>query len=469
MKAIKQIFFFLLFAAVAKSTFAQQANKKPLPRTLKEGMQMKLHEITSHEKNLFPAKKTRGSSRLIARANRMYNGASFALADSFQYMYNSNYGYDPTKETFDDDYINTFLYYNQNNLYDVSMHYMDIGGPVMLTDSTVNTFGANHKLLNSYNDYFMGGVAVTYNYQYNANEKKIVELDSINDNGTIDKFKYNFTYNANGKVLELRGSVWNAGAWAEEELDTLVYDGSGNLTQVLGYTYDVPNAVWVKSFNVSYTYSAANKILLEVNQSWNGTGWDNDYRTENIYNAGNKLLSITNSSWNAGNWEYDYKDSFIYAAGTYPATTMSINWDNMANVWVNASRNDYTYNAGNQIETILNNNWNTMNNAWEISDSATLYYQNFTPEAVGTVNTLSADIKLYPVPVSDILNIDVSLPETQKTEIVILDIAGNQVMKKISNTEAKYNETLNTASLPAGNYILLLKGEKGSLSRKFSK
>ncbi len=469
MKSIRNIFCLLLFVLAAKGVFAQHSNKKPLPVNLKERMHIKLQEITAQEKNLFPVKKTRSSSRLIARANRMYNGATYDITDSFTYAYNSNYGYDPTPETFETDYINTYLYYNQNNLYDASKHYMSMGGPLTLSDSTANTFGGNHKLVNNYTDNFAFGMQETYNYQYNANEKKTVELDSMYNNGTINKFKYTFAYNANGKVIELRGSSWDAGAWVEEELDTLIYDGTGRLTQVKVYSYDIPNAIWVNDYLMNYTYNAGNKITAEIAQAWNGASWDNDYKTENIYNAGNKLLSVTSSSWDGANWVYDSKDSFIYAAGNYPVTAINIYWDDMANAWVNSYKNDYTYNAANQIETILNHSWNTGTNTWDISDNATLYYQNYTPESVNTVSELSAELTLYPVPVQDILNIEVSLAEKQNTEIIILDITGNPVLTKVSNTDAKFLQVLNTASLPSGNYILLLKGEKGTLSRKFTK
>ncbi|MCC7029473.1 MAG: hypothetical protein IT257_04140, partial [Chitinophagaceae bacterium] len=137
MKSIHSLFLLLLCALFAESSFAQQTNKQTQPATLKEGMRKKLAAITSAERNFFPAKKTRSASRLIAATYRNYDGAAFLVSDSMTYSYNSNYGYDPTFETFDTDFTNTYLYYNQNNLYDLSLHYSEVGGPLVLTDSTV--------------------------------------------------------------------------------------------------------------------------------------------------------------------------------------------------------------------------------------------------------------------------------------------------------------------------------------------
>jgi hypothetical protein len=466
----KQSLLLLLFCALcAECSFAQQSYKNIKPASLKEGMRKKLTIITAGERNLFSAKKSRSASRLTAATYRNYNGAAFDISDSMTYSYISNYGYDPTPETFDFDYISTYLYYNQNNLYDLSKHYSDMGGPIALSDSTVNTFGGSHKLLNSFNDYFTGGVQHVTSIQYNGNEKKIMELDSLYDNGSVNMYKYLFAYNANGKTIELRGSEWIAGAWVEQEIDSLFYDMSGALTQVTVYSYDIPNAVWVNDYKMSYTYNGANKLASSISQIWNGAAWDNDYKTEYIYGAGSKLASQTNSTWNALNWEYESKDSFTYAAGSYPITWLSLYWDNNLNTWNNGSKNDYTYNASNQIETMLSQSWDMVGNVWEPTNNNTYYYQNYTPESVTAKNSLAAELSLYPVPAQDVLNVVVALETSQHTEIIILDLKGNPVMKAAAHQDAIYHDAINIASLPAGHYILLLQGEKGTYSKMFIK
>jgi hypothetical protein len=82
---------------------------------------------------------------------------------------------------------------------------------------------------------------------------------------------------------------------------------------------------------------------------------------------------------------------------------------------------------------------------------------------------LEVDIAMYPVPVQNLLNVDVTLPEKQNSEILVLDMTGKQVLKSVYNMSAEFHAVLSTSSLAPGSYLFILKGEKGVLSRKFAK
>jgi uncharacterized delta-60 repeat protein len=76
-------------------------------------------------------------------------------------------------------------------------------------------------------------------------------------------------------------------------------------------------------------------------------------------------------------------------------------------------------------------------------------------------NTL--ELNIFPNPATNLSYLNFTLTETDVLNVELIDLQGRmilQILKKQSFDKGKHNEPLNLSSLPPGNYILLLRGNK---------
>ena len=72
------------------------------------------------------------------------------------------------------------------------------------------------------------------------------------------------------------------------------------------------------------------------------------------------------------------------------------------------------------------------------------------------------DLKIYPNPVEDVLHI--SVQNNTIEQLTVIDGNGRVILEKIDNVEL-----INLSHLPSGLYLLQIKTEKGSISKKIIK
>ena len=102
------------------------------------------------------------------------------------------------------------------------------------------------------------------------------------------------------------------------------------------------------------------------------------------------------------------------------------------------------------------------NNSFGMKTPAYFCVDNFTTNetGVGVANTQTVAAKVYPVPATSVLNIDLTDDNTQVVSVI--DMKGSVVFTE--NITAKHIE-INTSSLPAGAYILKLSGVNNASMR----
>jgi hypothetical protein len=83
-------------------------------------------------------------------------------------------------------------------------------------------------------------------------------------------------------------------------------------------------------------------------------------------------------------------------------------------------------------------------------------------------NKLTADVKLFPNPTSDKLNITLSNSKITKGQLEIFDISGNKV-KSLNEVDFSSGYTMEISDLAKGQYIVKLITSEGVISRKFLK
>ena len=74
---------------------------------------------------------------------------------------------------------------------------------------------------------------------------------------------------------------------------------------------------------------------------------------------------------------------------------------------------------------------------------------------------------IYPNPVKDVLNFEISLNNKEKIDVSIFSIEGNCVLKKMINGDLGVNLLgINTDNFSPGVYIIRIKFKSESISRK---
>jgi Ricin-type beta-trefoil lectin domain-like/Secretion system C-terminal sorting domain/PKD domain len=107
------------------------------------------------------------------------------------------------------------------------------------------------------------------------------------------------------------------------------------------------------------------------------------------------------------------------------------------------------------------------NQQWQIVDIGTARPANANQAIVSAEGAVSKQLKIYPNPVSDMLNIDLPVLVTRDAVIQILDINSQVVLsKKINN---KTVQLVDVSKLPNGVYLLKVQDGKNIITSKFSK
>lgn len=81
------------------------------------------------------------------------------------------------------------------------------------------------------------------------------------------------------------------------------------------------------------------------------------------------------------------------------------------------------------------------------------------------------DVKVYPNPLNNLLNVSYNLPILGKVLLEIYDYTGKLLIRKDMGSLNKGNhiDQLNTTKLSSGIYVLTIKGEQSSISKKIIK
>ncbi|MBK6783737.1 MAG: T9SS type A sorting domain-containing protein [Saprospiraceae bacterium] len=82
---------------------------------------------------------------------------------------------------------------------------------------------------------------------------------------------------------------------------------------------------------------------------------------------------------------------------------------------------------------------------------------------------LVADVEIFPNPTSDILNITVTSETNNDYWMLINDINGKLIDKRMYNNTSMFKASIKTADLPAGEYLITITSKDGVASRKFIK
>ncbi|RYZ50477.1 MAG: T9SS type A sorting domain-containing protein [Sphingobacteriales bacterium] len=450
---------------IPQNTEAQYAS---LPAPLQQTIQRTHYTAPHHplyythvqQTNEGLQKTTNTQSRLLAYEYSEYNGTNFQNKDTVKYNYSGNN-------------MGEWMGVMNYDSY-VGMKY-DAGGTIYDFDNqAIQTFDANGNVLDRTFNMWDAGNAnwASYArdiYSYNSMNQKLTQQrqpwNSSVSNWGNDTL-YEFTYDtSNHRLLFMEGKTWNdtGNYWNVSFRYGYTYDVNGDiLTETLQY-WSVPDVNYKNESRYKYTYNNG-RMINSTFQTWNPgiNNWVNNQQMNYTYNTMGERTDATVQNWlvGPGAWENHMKYNYTYDANHNVLTETSQNWTSGA--FENARRTNFTYNTFDQPTAITTEGWNS--GAWTNdmnSTMYTLYYEELLDVPALTQN----ESRIYPVPASSVINIELNWNKAETVNIAMIDAQGRVVKQWNDHVSGAYTKAVSIDDLASGSYWVKISGSAATTTK----
>jgi len=285
------------------------------------------------------------------------------------------------------------------------------------------------------------GVRSRIIYTWNGNNVASRERHTYDWNNTTKKFQWNnrsmwtYTYSGNEET-EFIEQNWSSGSYQNVSKRTTTI-AAGKPSEMHKYTWT--SGAWKDQTWNKYTRDGSSRLLLDYQQIYGGSAWEDNQKDTSIYIAGNTTQfrdTLVSLAFTFGNYINKGKWSFKYLPDGRMTEQFSLSWDGVS-VWKQTDNVD-------SIEK------------W--------YYDwNVSVENVATNNT---KLNVYPSPASNTINITLDGMATNKQiDFAIVDMQG-RLMKNWA-VMATNVTTMSIDELAAGNYILYVTDGTQKATKQF--
>jgi hypothetical protein len=351
-----------------------------------------------------------------------------------------------------------------------------------------------------------GGVYI-YQKQVQTWRNNILLSDTLFDFDTATSmYKYvnylRYSYYPGGLSAGYITFGWDSAQqkWDSAQQTIRVYDSVGNPT--LEVNLSLINNVWDTSSEFILTYNSANLITSDPLIAWSGHQKNGGEGIFSYNSLGQMDTSIEYYLSHDSIWGLAYMEIDSYDVSGYLSSDFFWNWsdsvgwyaparytysydanhnltsileqipDTARGIWVNYWHNLRSYDSYNMITSYERDNWDTATSTWiPMDEHINYYYQLYTPDttiATGIATTSAqAELRIYPVPAADMLSLDVKWQEPQPATATIYDASGRKYTEWQLPDALSYHGYVPVSAIPAGTYILQIKGSCGSISRSF--
>lgn len=296
-------------------------------------------------------------------------------------------------------------------------------------------------------------------------DRTVEEYLDFNTNTLAPYSRTTFSYNAAGLVTntDYESPTGTPGTWLLKSRDVQSYTSSNllsrhtSLQRMAGPSVD-------SSYDFRYYYNSANQLVSSRSRNYISNDDDSSY-TSSLSSSGMPLATTSyrfdGIAWNPGDrWSKTYTSSGKLSSDTWQTYN--------AGVWGNYMREFYFYNSFDQL--IRDYHQTFYNGAWtaDYSDLDYRYYYGAYNTAVKTVGSDAVpQIRLSPVPTSDVLKVNISFARPVSATIVIVDMAGRVTRKWQEGPAKALSKSIDTHALPNGQYNLWVLCDNGVSSQPF--
>lgn len=317
-------------------------------------------------------------------------------------------------------------------------------------------------------------------YIYDASNNMLVDTFKNLTNPTSNRLYINhYTSNVLDTAIV---ETWNTPASSFINNSKTVYflNATHKSDSSISYTWSTSSSTWTlgnfQSVKHHYIYDGSGNNTIDSQWYW-GTGmWNVSAININTYDASNYLVSDTSKQAFGGPLRNYYYYTIGYDASHNQTTCERYTWLTSSSTWRDTALYTNTYNSYNQLtsyttQTMIGGTWvfTRIGGGGGYSDvKNAFYYSTYNdPTGVPVVNSNDGTLKLYPVPASNMLNIELTWDDAQSAVIAVYDMTGKLYTQwQTGNTNA-YTHTFYLSQLPAGNYIMKVRGEKAQAAQPF--
>jgi hypothetical protein len=359
-------------------------------------------------------------------------------------------------------------------------------------------------------------------YHPNGRQDVITDYDSTGTEST----RMTYSYDANWRITEMLIELWATDVWENAAKYTIAYDANGNQTEYDIYIWTGASWMMYTGSRDTYSYTPQSYVSQVVHEAYVFmSGWQNLLKEIYTLNGSGSPTTILYQTYNSGwtdstrlvdiSWHmydpYSGTGSYNYylmegwtGSVWSPLQRETFTWDAsggyvelleeyIEGVWVNSERTTMIVEGGmpqeSYIETWLGGLWVRTEGSkyfytFNDIDLTQLIIQEFNPETliyvnstkevfsnflhITGVNDTPADkqIKMFPNPVTDKLNIVIDKMNGTVLSLEILNIEGQKVYsEEISNVSGSF--TVNLTGIPQGIYLLKITGDNESRISRF--
>lgn len=305
-------------------------------------------------------------------------------------------------------------------------------------------------------------------FTYNANNKSLVELYQIFDGTNIDfQNRTTNTYNSEGKLTQFLSEEYLNSNWVNTYKVELEY-ANGSIASGISYEWNGVN--WIvgeDSSKVAINYNTNGTISSVVSDLWDGSDWVLVYRSVYSYDVNNRVTLENSEVFDESTWAVEYKTEYTYDTDGNALTEKEFYQDNGVFVLEFEETNTFDtsqvmagfahpFKDKNGIEYLFSVN-GIINKILTTTSSEGRTTYNYEEATASAPSFNVADVKVYPSPATDVINVSIQNVSIRKTDV--FNLLGKKVF---TSTKSK----INVESLAKGVYLLKIQTEDGRFTTK---
>ena len=399
------------------------------------------------------------ASRCIARA--VYDSVGI-VTDSFTYSYSGAHGSYPDGMPWK---------------YDNGMDYSNSTGTYVNAQTVAQTFDANSNIIGPLTQNWVSGSWVNSSqstFTYDGMNNQLSDLQQTWNTGTSAWHNSQSTLTYDGMNNELSDSqqTWNtaAAAWKNQSKTVSTYaSGTHNLTSSTYMVWDTAAAAWKNNAMYISNYDGLNNLVLSIEFTWNATttNWDTSNKGVYTYDGANDNTSTTTLLWTSpGVWDSVQMTIDSGFVNHFATKEVYLQKNNSLLPFHNFWEVFWQFNSYGQITYDYTETWNSTAGLWQATSNdfaERLYYELYASVVPG-VNPIVGNAIVYPVPAKNTLSLDITWDQAQPFTIYLYDMQGRVLRSWQETATAHFKNDLSVNDVPAGNYILKIQGDKGSIT-----
>ncbi len=172
---------------------------------------------------------------------------------------------------------------------------------------------------------------IEINFQYDGNNNQLVAV--AKQFGQNSDSTYYSSLDANGNPLIEDKYKWNktTSSWDLDGRETNTWDANDN--KLTNLDEDWNGSGYDNNNNTIFTYDGNNNEVTETTSTWNGSSFDNDNLTSTYYKNNTELDYQTVQSWNGSGW--DNSEKFIWNNSVVTGVTKALSNVSLFSVFPN--------------------------------------------------------------------------------------------------------------------------------------